>query len=518
MVSSEIGLGSDFSNREEMTALYEAAMAVGGTLDLRQALTGVLDILVKRLGMIRPMITLLTSEEDEVQIEAAQGLSTEAVRRGKYKKGEGVTGRVLETGEPMVVPHIADEPLFLDRTKSRRKGAVQDLSFICIPIKSDAKIIGTISADFPFISNEGLESNLRALTIIASLIARTAVKLEALNRETESLKQENERLSMALAEKFATHRIVGNSNKMKEVFHLVNQVSHSSATVIIRGESGTGKELVATAIHYNSPRSKAPFIKINCAALPASLIESELFGHTKGAFTGAIKDKPGKFELADQGTIFLDEIGSIPIEAQAKLLRVLQEREVERIGDIKPKQVDVRVLAATNRDLESAIEEGEFREDLYYRLNVFPIFMPPLRERPTDILLLADHFVEKYSRLHKKDVRRMSTSTIDALMSYHWPGNVRELENCIERAVLMTNEPTIHSFHLPPTLRTAEQTSTTISTSLTDILANVEKDLISDALKSAKGNMAQAARMLQTTERVIRYKISKYNINPKRYR
>ncbi|MFH1134835.1 MAG: sigma 54-interacting transcriptional regulator [Pseudomonadota bacterium] len=518
MAPTEGDLSSDFSNREEMTALYEAAMVVGGTLDLRQALAGVLEILVKRLGMMRPMVTLLSPDADEVQLEAAQGLSTEAVRRGRYKKGEGITGRVVESGEPIVVPHIDSEPNFLDRTQSRRKGRDRDLSFICVPIKSDTKIIGALSADVPFKGEAGLVSDLRILTVIASLAARTAVKLEAHNRETESLKQENERLALALADKFATHRIVGNSNKMKEVFHLVNQVSHSSATVIIRGESGTGKELVATAIHFNSPRAKSPFIKINCAALPASLIESELFGHTKGAFTGAIKDKPGKFELADHGTIFLDEIGSIPIEAQAKLLRVLQEREVERIGDLKPKQVDVRVLTATNRDLEAAIASGEFREDLYYRLNVFPIFMPPLRERPTDILLLADHFVEKYSRLHKKDVRRMSTSTIDALMSYHWPGNVRELENCVERAVLMTNEPTIHSFHLPPTLRTAEQTSTTISTSLTDILANVERDLIADSLKSAKGNMAQAARMLQTTERVIRYKIGKYNINPKRFR
>jgi Nif-specific regulatory protein len=191
---------------------------------------------------------------------------------------------------------------------------------------------------------------------------------------------------------------------------------------------------------------------------------------------------------------------------------------VERVGDIRARQVDVRILAATNRDLETAMNEGEFREDLYYRLNVFPIFMPPLRERPTDILLLSDHFVEKYAQAHKKDVRRLSTSAIDALMSYHWPGNVRELENCIERATLLTNEHVIHSYHLPPTLRTAEQTTTTVSASLTEALASVERDLIADALKSSRGNMAQAARMLKTTERVIRYKVSKYEINPKRFR
>ena len=506
------------TSREELTSLYEVASAIAGTLDLRQALTEVMEIMHRRLGMLRPMITLLSPDAQEVQIEVSHGLSTEAVRRGRYKRGEGITGRVLETGQPLMVPHISREPAFLDRTRTRGRESEKDISFLCVPIKSDNKVIGTLSVDREFVSDAALESDLRLLTIMATLIARTALKLEALNREQEVLRQENERLTMALVDKFSTHRIVGNSNKMKEVFHLVNQVCQSTATVLIRGESGTGKELVATAIHFSSPRAKAPFIKVNCAALPASLIESELFGHTKGAFTGAVKDKPGKFELAHTGTIFLDEIGSITMEAQAKLLRALQEREVERVGDLKPRKVDVRVLAATNRDLEAAMSEDQFREDLYYRLNVFPIFMPPLRERPTDILLLTDHFVEKYARMHKKDVRRLSTSAIDALMSYHWPGNVRELENCIERAVLLTNEPVIHSFHLPPTLRTAEQTSSTQSKSLEDVLGSVEKDLIADALKSSRGNMAQAARLLQTTERVIRYKVGKYGLNPQRYR
>ena len=510
--------GSEGTSREELTALYEVARAVGATMDLRQALSDALDVLSDRLGMIRPTVTLLAPDGDVVQVEVAHGLSSAAVRRGRYKRGEGVTGRVLETGRPMVVPNIDDEPLFLDRTRSRRRGDESPLSFICVPIRSDRQVIGTLSADLPLRDEAALQSDLRLMTIIASLIARTAVKLEEVNRERERLRRENERLSQALADKFSTFRIVGNSNKMKEVYHLIHQVCQSTATVLIRGESGTGKELVATAIHYNSPRAKAPFIKVNCAALPASLIESELFGHIRGAFTGAVKDKPGKFELAHGGTIFLDEIGSVTPEAQAKLLRVLQEKEVERLGDIRPRQVDVRVLAATNRDLESAMAEGLFREDLYYRLNVFPIFMPPLRERPTDILLLADHFVEKYAQAHRKDVRRLSTSALDALMAYHWPGNVRELINCVERAVLLTDGPVIHAHHLPPSLRTAEHSATTVSGALTDILANVERDLISDALKSARGNMAEAARLLQTTERIIRYKVHKYELNPRRFR
>ena len=514
----ETRVASDESSREELAALYKVARAVGGTLDLRQALTDVLDILARELGMRRPTVTLLSADSEEVKTEVAHGLSLDEVRRGRYRRGEGITGRVMETGEPMVVPRIREEPLFLDRTRTRGRKDEQDAAYICVPIRSDQKVIGTLSADLPGRDEAALRDDLRLLTVIATLIARTALKLESVNRDREALKRENERLSLALADKFSTHRIVGNSNKMKEVFHLISQVSHSSATVLIRGESGTGKELVASAIHFNSPRAKGPFIKVNCAALPAGLIESELFGHAKGAFTGAAKDKPGKFELAHGGSIFLDEIGSITVEAQTKLLRVLQEMEVERVGDVRTRRVDVRVMAATNRDLEAAMSSLEFREDLYYRLNVFPIFIPPLRERPTDIMLLADHFVEKYAHRHQKDVRRLSTSAIDALMSYHWPGNVRELENCIERAVLLANEQVIHAYHLPPSLRTAEQSATIASTSLCDILANVEKDLISDALKSARGNMARAARALQSTERIIRYKVSKYNLNPKRFR
>jgi Nif-specific regulatory protein len=503
---------------EELAVLYELASAVGGVVNLRQALADAMTILADRLQMRRPTVTILGPDKDEVQVEVGHGLSSEAVRRGRYKRGEGVTGRVAESGEPFVVPRVSEEPLFLDRTRTRTQEDVKEMSFICVPIKSENQVIGTLSVDLPAVGDEPLKAKLRLLTIIAGLIARTVVKLEKINREKEKLSRENERLNRALADKYATHNIVGNSNKMKEVFHLINQVSGSTATVLIRGESGTGKELVAAAIHYNSPRAKAPFVKVNCAALPASLIESELFGHTKGAFTGAVKDKPGRFELAHGGALFLDEIGSLPLEAQAKLLRVVQEREVERVGDIKARQVDVRLLAATNRDLEAAMSEGEFREDLYYRLNVFPIFLPPLRERPTDILLLADHFVEKYARLHKKDVRRLSTTAIDALMSYHWPGNVRELENCIERAVLLTNEQTIHAYHLPPTLKMAEEAKPEEASSLAEILANVERDLIADALKAARGNMAQAARRLQSTERVIRYKVGKYDLNPKRFR
>jgi Nif-specific regulatory protein len=305
---------------------------------------------------------------------------------------------------------------------------------------------------------------------------------------------------------------------MREVFQMVSQVSKSNATVLIRGESGTGKELVANSIHYNSHRAKSPFIKVNCAALPVTLIESELFGHEKGAFTGAIKQKAGKFELAHKGTIFLDEIGSLGLEVQANLLRILQEKEFERVGGHRTIKTDVRIIAATNKNLEEAVEDQTFRGDLYYRLNVFPIYLPPLRERKTDILLLADYFLEKYARENHKGIKRFSTPAIDMLMEYHWPGNVRELENCIERAVLLCEEGVIHSYHLPPTLQTGKESDTVPTLSLEDAVASLEKEMIIDALKNTRGNISVAADILQTTVRKFAYKAQKYGVDYKLYR
>ena len=299
---------------------------------------------------------------------------------------------------------------------------------------------------------------------------------------------------------------------------MISQVSKSNATVLIRGESGTGKELAATAIHYNSLRAKGPFVKVNCATLPVNLIESELFGHEKGAFTGAIRQKQGKFGLANKGTIFLDEIGSIGLDVQVKLLRVLQEKEFERVGGYETLKSDVRIIAATNKNLEQAVEEEVFRGDLYYRLNVFPIYMPPLRVRKTDVLLLADYFLEKYVKENHKDIRRLATPTIDMLMQYHWPGNVRELENCIERAVLLCEEGVIHSYHLPPSLQSAEESDTLPDRSMEDTISKLEKEIIIDALKTTRGNMAKAAELTKTTERKFTYKAKKYGVDFRLFR
>jgi Nif-specific regulatory protein len=305
---------------------------------------------------------------------------------------------------------------------------------------------------------------------------------------------------------------------MRQVYDQVTQVARSNTTILLRGESGTGKELIANAIHYNSLRAKKQLVKINCAALPETLIESELFGYEKGAFTGAHQRKKGRFELAEGGTLFLDEIGDLTPQTQIKLLRVLQEREFERLGAVETIKANVRLIAATNKNLEEAIAQGIFREDLFYRLNVFTIFLPPLRERKSDILLLAENFVEKYEREHNKHIKRLSTPAIDMLTSYHYPGNVRELENAIERAVLACDNNVIHGHHLPPTLQTAEITDTVTQVSLSAAVEAYERDLIQDALKTTGGNSAKAAKMLDTTERILGYKIKKYGIEPRRFR
>ena len=503
---------------EDVTLLYEISETLNEHLDLKKSLYKVLDILSSSTNMLRGTITILHPLRDEISIEVAHGLSKSAMQKGKYKLGEGITGRVIETGKAVTIPKISQEPLFLDRTATRKTKQDQELSFICVPVKKGSQVIGSLSVDMPFDESYPLKDGKKLMSVIATMVARHVINLENIRLEKEHLRKENIRLKNELEKRYRITDIIGNSNKMREVYQMISQVSKSNATVLIRGESGTGKELVANSIHYNSLRSNGPFVKVNCAALPTNLIESELFGHEKGAFTGAIKQKPGKFERSNKGTIFLDEIGSVGVEVQVKLLRILQEKEFERVGGYQTLKTDVRVITATNKNLEQAVEEDTFRHDLYYRLNVFPIYMPPLRERKTDILLLVDHFLEKYARENHKTIRRFSTPAIDMLMDYHWPGNVRELENCIERAVLLCEEGVIHSYHLPPTLQTGMESDTLPVLSLEDAVANLEKEMIIDALKNTRGNITLAAELLKTTVRKFSYKANKYNVDYRHYR
>ncbi len=379
------------------------------------------------------------------------------------------------------------------------------------------EVIGTISIDRAYDKTVSLEEDMRVLSIVATMIAndvRTR-REEALRRQ--ELEDENLLLRHELEDKFRPENIVGNSNAMRDVYKQIHQVAGSDTTVLIRGESGTGKELVAHAIHYSSQRAKGSFIKVNCAALNENVLESELFGHEKGAFTGAIQSRKGRLEEADGGTLFLDEIGDFAAATQVKLLRVLQDRQFERVGSNRTLKTDARIIAATNRDLEKAVEQQIFRQDLYYRVNVFPIFLPPLRERRDDVLLLADYFVEQYSKKMSKDVRRISTPAINMMVAYHWPGNVRELENCVERAVLLSSDGVIRAHHLPPTLQTSDASDTVGTGSLKERVNLFERDIIVDALKRRNGNLAAVARDLGSTARIIRYEVKELGIDYRNY-
>jgi Nif-specific regulatory protein len=467
--------------------------------------------------MKRGAVTLLSPDRTEIMIEVAHGFPLEHTRRVRYQAGEGITGRVIQSGKPYIVPQISKEPQFLNRFQ-RSFTVDQELSFICVPIATGQDVLGTISVDRVYQAEHALDDDMRVLSIVASMIAHDVRSRQEEAHALQALEDENLRLRSELEDRFRPENIIGNSNTMRDVYTLIHQVAGSDTTVLIRGESGTGKELVAHAIHYSSPRASGPFVKVNCAALNENLLESELFGHEKGAFTGAVQTRQGRLEGANGGTIFLDEIGDFSPIVQVKLLRVLQERQFERVGSNKTLETNARILVATNRDLEKAVEEGDFRQDLYYRINVFPVFLPPLRDRKDDILLLADHFVEKYARKMNKVVRRISTPAINMMVAYHWPGNVRELENCIERAVLVSTDSVIHSHHLPPTLQTSDASDTIGTGSFRERVQLFERDIIVDALKRTNGNLTSAARDLGSTPRIITYKVKELAIDYRRYR
>src|SRR6188472_2631775 len=510
-------LGSDNAGARDarrLSTLLEVSQALSGTLNFKSALQRVLVTLMRHHSVVRGMVTLL--RDSELQVEAVEGFEDRA-RNIRIRIGEGITGKVVESGKPIVVPRVSREPAFLNLAPRRPDHPKQELSFVCVPITMNRQAVGALAVDLRYKPERDYDSSVKFFGIVSSMIAQALNVQRLVEEERRRLLDENTHLRQELRERYDFSNIIGTSGPTRQMYEQVAQVAQTNTTVLIRGESGTGKELIAHAIHYNSLRAKKPFVKVSCAALPDTLIESELFGYEKGAFTGASARKKGRFELAEGGTLFLDEIGDINLSTQVKLLRVLQEREFERLGSTETVKVNVRLVAATNKDMERAIAAGTFREDLYYRLNVFSIFVPPLRERKADLLLLVDHFLERFSREHHKNIKRISTPAIDMLMSYHWPGNVRELENTLERSVLMCDGQVVHGHHLPPSLQTAEASGTVTRVSLSDAVAGFEKDLIQDALKTTRGNRAKAARLLDTTERVLNYKVRKYAIDVGRF-
>jgi len=504
-------LANSVGQSRSLALLHEASALLDGASDMSTSMKPILEALSRHMDVECATLTVLNRRTSEILVYEAIGLSADQRERGRYRLGEGITGRVVQTGEPVVVPSIAAEPLFLGRARPLKDRPEREMAFVCVPVKLGNETIGALSAERPYGPDFAFDEDIRILSILASLIAHV-VRLGQFAEEEKALMEENKRLRMELADRYRPANIVGNSREMEPVYEMIGQVAQSDATVLIRGESGTGKELIAHAVHYGSRRSEGPFVRVNCAALPEGLIESELFGHEKGSFSGAVQQREGRFERASGGTIFLDEIGDLKNSVQLRLLRVLQEREFERVGGTKVLKADVRVVAATNRPLEQDMEDGRFRSDLYYRLNVFPIHMPPLRDRRTDIILLADHFIEKYGRRHERSIVRLSTPAIDLLMAYHWPGNVRELENAIERAVLLADGKVIHARLLPPSLQMAKVDDGR-SGPLNVQLGVLEKELIVDALKMRKGNRAAAARQLGLTERIMGLRVEKYGLS-----
>jgi len=504
------------NEHERLATLLQISSALSSTLNAKAGIQEVLETLARRHSTAQSVVVLLDEDGRQLHVEAAHGLSRPS-HHIHYTVGDGVVGKVVESGKAVVVPRVTKEPTLV-LPPAARNNHDDESSFICVPIGFDRRVVGALGVNLKYKPDRNFDRSKAFFSVAASMIGQALKVQRLVAAQHRRLVNENAHLRQELKERYDFAGIVGNSGPMQRVYEQVAQVARTGTTVLLRGESGTGKELIAHAIHYNSARAKKPFVKVSCGALPDTLIESELFGYEKGAFTGADARKKGRFELAEGGTLFLDEIGDVQLSTQVKLLRVLQEREFERLGGHETLKADVRLIAATNKDLERAIEQGKFREDLFYRLNVFPIFIPPLRERKPDVLLLADHFLQRFSAEHGRDIRRLSTPAIDMLTSYHWPGNARELQNVIERAVLVCDGHVIHAHHLSPTLQTAEASGTVMSIALDDAVAAYEKDLLQDALKSARGNRAKAARLLRTTERIVNYKVRKLGIDWKRFK
>lgn len=506
----------------KIRALSEVCKLIGHAVHLDTTLSSVLKVLHDILHMERATLVLVDPNRQRLSIKASYGLSVEEEQRGIYGLSEGICGQIFQSGSPCVVPDIHSEPLFLNRTGARSRIKKESLSFLGVPVKVEGVPVGVLTVDHLFGPEISFEEDMSFLEILATLIGQFLVLHHAISKKERKLVEENKSLKAELHSRFNRHYIIGNSVVMQEVYWTIEKVAPSRATVLLLGESGTGKELVARALHEASKRKDKPFIKVNCAALPENLLESELLGHDKGAFTGATAAKPGRFEMADGGTIFLDEIGELPILLQAKLLRVIQEQQFERIGGTRTLTVDVRVIAATNVDLQSNVDQGLFRSDLYYRLNVVPIVLPPLRERRDDIPLLLDHFLRSSNERNEKEIM-LARTALDFLIAYDWPGNVRELQNLIERLVILADDQVIH----PADLRTHMSGLSTPRPALNEpfhlptreihaghgSLQDLERQEIEASLRRNGWVQARAARELGLTQRQIGYRIKKFNLS-----
>ncbi|RZI42959.1 nif-specific transcriptional activator NifA [Herbaspirillum sp. HC18] len=533
----------DQRGNTELVTMYEISKILGSSLDLSKTLREVLNVLAVHMDTRRGMVSLM-QESGELHLVGANGMSSEEFRRGRYRVGEGITGRIFQTGMPSVVADISKEPFFLNRTTPLEEAGGKTISFIGVPIRAAHETLGVLSIDrIADGSAHSFDHDVRFLTMVANLIGQTVRLYRNVTAERSMLIEEKRRLKKELQGRYSLDNVIGISKAMQEVFAEVHQSAPSRSTVLLRGESGVGKEVIAHAIHYLSSRKDGPFIKLNCAALSETLLESELFGHEKGAFTGAQTERKGRFELAHGGTLFLDEVGDISPAFQAKLLRVLQEREFERVGGSRSIKVDVRLITATNRDLEQAVAKGEFRADLYYRINVVSIFIPPLRERREDIPYLVEYFLAKYRRENQREMD-VAPDALTTLMNCYWPGNVRQLENCVERGATMAHREIIANMDLPCKqnkclTQMLHEPATTVQVPVKGPLVTIgsnktpadessmpavserpqgsERERLIWALEQCGWVQAKAARLLNISARQMGYALQKHGIEVKKF-
>ena len=503
-----------------LTCLYEITRELALAICPSDCLEKITSILAEQKDMNNGTVSIINPATGELKIEIAYNITGEAKRRGRYKCGEGITGKVVATGEPVIVPQIGDEPQFLNRTRTRGIVGKKKSSFLCVPIVAAQQVIGALSVDRMYKEDFITESehDLWFLIVVSGLIAEVVQRIQRVNEEKVVVSRETSKLRRDLFVKKLPVEIIGNSLQMQEVSDLVRRVADSKVTVLLRGESGTGKTLIAHALHQNSNRSGGPFVVVRSSEMPETLLERELFGYIKGTFVGATGNKRGQVELANGGTLFLDEIDEINPAVQIRLLNVIQDQTSQRLGSSKNIKTNVRLVAATSCDLETAVKKRTFHEDLYYRLNAFPIYLPPLRERQADILLLAEYFLKKYSRENHKKIKYISTAAHALLVQYHWPGNVRELQHYMKRAVLICDDPVIKPVHLLPSLQNLKSRYFSKSSSLALDVENFERELIIETLKKNNGNQIKAAKSLNTSLRIFTYKIHSYKIEPKHFK
>jgi len=487
--------------QETLSALVEATAAINSSLELEATLQAIAQSAANVMQAEASSVLLLDAARRKLVFMAATGNSGPMLLGEEFDADLGIAGKVAGSGKPIIVTDVRQDKSFFKGIDDKSSFTTRGL--IAAPLIKKDRVIGVVEVLNKIGEENFTDSDLELLQIFANIAASGATNAQAHHR----LKLENRGLRATMD---AGINIIGQSTALRQVLELCARVAGSNATVLILGETGTGKEMLSRHIHLNSPRHDKPFIAINCAALPETLLESELFGYEKGAFTGAVAQKLGRFELAHSGTLFLDEIGDISPSTQLKLLRVLQEREFVRLGGTKTISCDVRILAATNRDLQKAMQDGSFREDLYYRLNVFPIRNPPLRERREDIPLLVEHFVRHSATQLNLPVPEVSNDALALLTSYQWPGNIREMQNVMERAVLLCDGQVIEVAHPPREI--IGEDSEPLLTKEDSSLWGYEKALIVRALKEAGWNQTRAAKALGISRDNLRYRIKKYEI------